>query len=90
MPASNPPVLNRIRKVNALLTNAMGEVRLELDPRCRELIRDLEEVMFKPDSGVIDKQRDPKRTHASDALGYVIWQLFGEKAQAGEVNKRLI
>ena len=90
VPASNPAVLNRIRKVNALLTNAMGEVRLELDPRCRELIQDLEEVMFKPDSGVIDKQRDPKRTHASDALGYVIWQLFGEKAPAGEVNKRLI
>ncbi len=89
VPASNPSVLSRIRKVNGLLTNAVGEVRLELDPRCKELIRDFEEVMFKPDSGVIDKVRDPKRTHASDALGYVIWQLFGDKAQAGEVNKRL-
>ncbi len=90
VPSSNPTVLSRIREVNALLTNALGEVRLELDPRCRELIRDLEEVMFKPDSGVIDKQRDPRRTHASDALGYVIWQLFGERAKAGEVNKRLL
>ena len=88
--ASNPAVLSRVRKVNALLTNAMGEVRLELDPRCKELIRDLEEVMYKPDSGVIDKVRDPKRTHASDALGYAIWQLFGEKIRVGEVDKRLI
>ncbi len=89
VPASNPAVLNRVRKVNALLTNAAGEVRLEVDPRCKELIRDFEEVMYKPDSGLIDKLRDPKRTHASDALGYAIWQLFGEKTQAGEVDKRL-
>lgn len=90
VPAGNPGVLNRIRKVNALLTNATGEVRLELDPRCKELIRDLEEVMYKPDSGVIDKIRDPKRTHASDALGYAVWHLFGEKTRAGEVDKRLL
>ncbi len=89
VPQRNPPVLSRVQKVNALLTNALGEVRLELDPRCSELIKDFEEVMFKPESGVIDKLRDMRRTHASDALGYVIWALFGEKAAAGEVNKRL-
>ncbi len=90
VPASNPPVLNRIRKVNSLLTNALGEVRMEIDPRCKELIRDFEEVLFKSDSGVIDKTRDPKRTHASDALGYAIWELFGEKSRVGEVAKRLL
>lgn len=82
VPAANPGVLNRVRKVNALLTNALGEVRLEVDPRCRELIKDFEETLFKPDSGVIDKLRDPRRTHASDALGYVVWQLFGEKTKS--------
>jgi hypothetical protein len=46
-------------------------------------------VMFKPESGVIDKARDPRRTHASDALGYVIWELFGEKPSVGEMGKRL-
>lgn len=89
VPTKNPPVLNRVQKVNALLTNALGEVRLEVDPRCEELIRDFEEVMFKPESGVIDKVRDPKRTHASDALGYVIWELFGDKPSAGEMGKPL-
>lgn len=89
VPSSNPPVLSRVRKVNALLTNALGEVQLEIDPRCKELIKDMEEVMFKPDSGVIDKVRDPQRTHASDALGYVLWELFAEKAKAGEMNHRL-
>jgi hypothetical protein len=89
VPPANPPVLSRAQKVNALLTNALGEVRLEVDPRCGELIKDLEEVMFKQDSGVIDKVRDPRRTHASDALGYAVWQLFGDKPKMGEINKRL-
>ena len=89
VPSKNPPVLNRVQKVNAILTNALGEVRLEIDPRCQELIKDFEEVMFKPESGVIDKVRDPRRTHTSDALGYVIWELFGERPMAGERNKRL-
>lgn len=51
VPTANPPVLKRVQRVNALLTNANGEVRLEIDPKCRELIKDLEEVLFKPDSG---------------------------------------
>jgi hypothetical protein len=89
VPPANPPVLNRVQKVNALLTNALGEVRLEVDPRCGQLIQDFEEVMFKQDSGVIDKVRDPRRTHASDALGYAVWQLFGDKPKAGESDKRL-
>ena len=89
VPSKNPPVLNRVQKVNALLTNALGEVRLEIDPRCKELIKDFEEVMFKPESGVVDKVRDPRRTHASDALGYVVWELFGQKSSAGEIDKPL-
>jgi hypothetical protein len=39
---------------------------------------------------VIDKARDPKRTHVSDALGYLIWELFGDKPVVGEMNKRLL
>jgi Terminase large subunit, T4likevirus-type, N-terminal len=89
VPRSNPPVLSRVQKVNALLTNALGEVRLEVDPRCKELIQDFEQVLFKPDSGVIDKLRDLRRTHASDALGYLVWALFGEKALVGEINRPL-
>lgn len=89
VPSRNPPVIDRARRVNGMLTNALGEVRLEVDPKCEELVKDFEEVMFKADSGVIDKAKDPKRTHLSDALGYVIWELFADKPRAGEVNKRL-
>lgn len=90
VPNSNPPVLDRIRKVNALLTNAIGEVRLEIGAKCKELIKDFEEVMYKPGSGVIDKVRDPLRTHLSDALGYVVWELYGERPTAGNRTQRLI
>lgn len=90
VPRANPPVLDRVRKVNGLLTNALGEVGLEVGSRCKELIKDFEEVMYKPGSGVVDKTRDPLRTHVSDALGYVVWELFGEKAKAGYMSERLL
>lgn len=90
VPPHNPPVLNRVQKVNAMLTNALGEIRLQIDPKCKELIKDFEEVLFKPDSGIVDKVRDLRRTHASDALGYLMWELFGEKPPIGEINQRLI
>ena len=89
VPPANPSVLSRVQKVNGLLTNAHGEVRLEVDERCVHLIKDFEEVLFKPDTGVVDKDRDPQRTHVSDALGYAVWQLVGEKVKAGERDKRL-
>ena len=63
---------------------------MEIDPKCKELINDFEDVLFKPDSGGIDKVRDLRRTHASDALGYLIWSLFGDKQTAGEVNRPLL
>lgn len=89
VPAGNPPVLSRIRKVNALLTNALGEVKMEIDPKCEELIKDFEEVLYKPGTAIIDKNRDALRTHASDALGYLVWALWGDQPQAGERNKPL-
>ncbi len=84
VPASNPSVRERVALVNSRLCSASGEVTLLVDPRCRELIQDFEEVSFKPGSSVIDKERDSKRTHLSDALGYLAWQAFGEKSPFGE------
>lgn len=71
VPASNPPVRDRLAAVNAALRNAAGEIGIRIDPRCRELIADLEECVLT--NGELDK-RDARRTHVSDALGYLIWQ----------------
>jgi hypothetical protein len=90
VPASNPSVRERIGLVNAKLFSASEEVRLLIDPRCRGLITDFEEVTYKPESGVIDKERDSERTHLSDALGYLIWQECGPRPVFGEQSRRLI
>jgi len=42
--------------------------------RCKELIKDFEQVAYKEDSNQIDKEKDRSRTHLSDALGYLVWQ----------------
>jgi hypothetical protein len=73
---SHPLVKDRVNQVNAMILNARGERRLFIDPRAKELIRDLEQVVWKADksgnlAGNLDK-RDPARTHSSDALGYLI------------------
>ena len=66
VPRSNPPVRNRINAVNGYLRNARGDRRLSISRKCRELIKDLEQVCYKPDSGQIDKDADSQRTHLSD------------------------
>ncbi len=76
--------------MNAKLFSADEEVRLLVHPRCTGLITDLEEVTFKPDSSIIDKEKDSKRTHLSDALGYLIWQECRPRTKFGEQGRRLI
>lgn len=69
--------------VNAKLRNASGKVGLLVSPKCKELILDFEEVTYKSGTTVIDKERDLKRTHLSDALGYLIWQQDKQKIHHG-------
>jgi hypothetical protein len=90
VPASNPSVRERVALVNAKLFSADEEVRLLVHPRCTGLVADFEEITFKPNTSVIDKERDPKRTHLSDALGYLIWQEYRPQVAFGEQNRRLI
>jgi hypothetical protein len=90
VPASNPSVRERVGLVNAKLFSAGDEVRLFVHPRCDGLVTDFEEVTYKPESSVIDKERDPKRTHLSDALGYLIWQEYRPGVKFGEQGRRLI
>ncbi len=87
---SNPPVRDRVNAVNAHLRNALGERRLFVNRKCRELIQDFEQVCYKPDSGQIDKDSDPRRTHLSDALGYLVWQEFRPVGRVGEQGRRLM
>lgn len=90
VPASNPPVRERTALVNAQLLSKYESVNLFVDPKCKELIKDLEEVTYKADSAVIDKERDSRRTHLSDALGYLAWQECRAQVSYGEQAARLL
>jgi hypothetical protein len=84
---ANPPVKDRVNAVNMMLCNALGESHTLIDPSCKELRRDFEQVQWKRDSsgnttGQIDKS-DMKRTHVSDAYGYFIEYQFGLRSEAG-------
>ena len=46
--------------MNAKLESAAGERALTVHPRCKELIKDFEQVAYKENSQVIDKERDPQ------------------------------
>jgi hypothetical protein len=89
IPKSNPLVRDRVTLMNAKLGAADGTRLLRVDPRCVELIRDFEHVTFKEGSGLVDKDRDPRRTHLSDALGYLVWQECGGRGTVGEMGRRL-
>lgn len=92
--SSNPAVRDRVNCVNAKLCNQAGTRRLLIDPRCKQLIQDLERVHWKTDSNgnalnEIDKS-DPARTHTSDALGYMIASVFPMRAPGGYRSEYLI
>ena len=76
VPASNPAVKARVNAVNARLRSATGEVRYQLHPRCRKLIRDLGRVSWKPGTREIEKTRDKTLTHFSDGVGYWLASVY--------------
>jgi phage terminase large subunit len=89
VPKANPAVRDRVNLVNSKLRSAAGEVRMAVDPKCKELIKDFEQVSYKADTTAIDKEKDRRRTHLSDALGYLLWQECRTTAPIGERDARL-
>jgi hypothetical protein len=89
VPKANPPVRERVNTMNRQFLNAAGVIAAYVDPRCKELIKDLEQVCFKAESMTIDKDRDRTRTHLSDALGYLMWQECRTQPAIGERAKEL-
>jgi hypothetical protein len=90
VPRKNPSVRDRIACVNGSLRNAAGETVLYVDPKCKELIKDFEEVTYKDETSVIDKSKDPRRTHLSDALGYLMWQESRGQVKIGARKERIL
>lgn len=69
VPRGNPHVRDRYASVNSRAQTTDGARHLTVDPLCRHLIADLEQVIFA-DNGEADKKSNPMLTHISDAFGY--------------------
>ena len=64
----NPLVINRVNSMN----NNLSKGNLVVDPKCKGLIRDLEQVTNKDGTRDLDKTTNKELTHLSDALGYYV------------------
>ena len=76
VPMANPSERDRVNSLNAVICNSRGDRRLYVNPNCKHLIRDLEQVSYKDGTVQIDKGRDFNLTHPSDALGYMAEREF--------------
>lgn len=72
VPSSNPSERDRVNAVNGLICNSRGQRRLFVNPKCRKLIADFEQVSYKEGTTQIDKMSNLDLTHPSDAIGYMI------------------
>jgi hypothetical protein len=90
VPSANPAVRERVNVMNGQFLSAAGIARVFVDPKCKELIKDLEQVSYKAESTQIDKDRDRARTHLSDALGYLIWQECRPLPTVGERGEAIL
>lgn len=72
----SPLIDKRLTSTNDALLSAAGIVRVQIDDKCTELLKDLEFVR-RVDLFNVNKKTGP-RTHASDDLGYTIMQFKPE------------
>ena len=80
----NPRVVNRVNAMN----NQFAKNNIAIDPKCRLLIKDLEQVCNKEGTRDIDKS-NKNLSHMSDALGYGIeWEFPTKKPNRIGVQDR--
>lgn len=77
VPKQNPRERQRVNAVNSRLLSFNGNVRMLIDGNCKYTIKDFEGVrVIEGSAGEIDKTRDLKLTHITDALGYFIYKEY--------------
>ena len=79
----NPLVVNRVNSMN----NNLNKGNLVIDPKCKNLIKDLEQVVNKDGTRDIDKS-NKNLTHLTDALGYAVdWEYPTVKPFIGTTDR---
>ncbi|NQU80495.1 MAG: hypothetical protein HQ543_03135 [Bacteroidetes bacterium] len=64
----NPPIRERHNTVNALLENALGDVRMKIHSRCKTILKGLEIGRLK--SGALYLEEETFWQHVTTAIGY--------------------
>lgn len=77
VPSKNPSEKDRINAVNGMICNSKGIRRVQVNPKCKRLIGDLEQVGYKDGKAEIDKGKSKDLTHISDAFGYFVEKEYG-------------
>jgi hypothetical protein len=80
---TNPQQRDRVAAVNAMLCNSAGERRTEVDPKCKYLIDDLEQVVWTTGTALLDQRTNRMLTHMSDAYGYLVETECGIRTKGG-------
>lgn len=87
VPPSNPFVKDSVDAVNYHFAGRGREVCIS--SRCKELVLDLERVVWKDGRNEIDKS-DSDRTHSSDALRYAVYALARPLRSTGRVGRGVV
>lgn len=98
-PRANPLIDSRIEVWNAFVCNQNGERRVAVDPRCKQIIRNMENLHFIPGSSVIwqptpkqiesDNKQKFERQDMFDAVSYLV-NRYDPKIQHGQVKKTAV
>lgn len=82
VPRANVAVLKRQSFINRILNNKVPLVQIEIDPSCKELIRDLEFLKLGANGKLKEKEKDKatgavyeKIGHMSDAFEYFVCEI---------------
>ena len=80
---SHPSHIDRLNALNRKLLDANGNVSMTVDPKCKYLIKDLEQVQ-RDKKGAIDKSQI-ELTHSLDACSYAISYKFPVISKASRI-----
>ena len=88
--SSNPNVRSRINATNTRIQNYSKKISLLVDPNCVNTIEDFEGVtLIEGGTGEIDKKKDLRLTHLTDAYGYYIETEFPVIHDTGSLQSQL-
>ena len=70
-PKANPRVADRVSALQGALENGKGEIRIQINPRCKKLIECLELQAYNERQ---EPDKESGHDHMNDAAGYLVWR----------------